>query len=204
MLSVRILLAEDVHMIRGALVALLELEPDFEVVASVDRGDLIVRTALESRPDVAVIDVDLPGIDGLTAAASLHDRLPACRTLILTSLGRPGTLRRAMAAQVSGFLLKDAPPDRLAQAVRAVAQGQRVVDPQLALSAWDCPPNPLSPRELEVLRIAARGADAAEIAACLYLSKGTVQNYLTAIVTKLNARNRIDAVRIAEEAGWIP
>ncbi|WP_377270041.1 DNA-binding response regulator [Peterkaempfera sp. SMS 1(5)a] len=204
MLSVKILLAEDVHMIRGALVALLELEPDFEVVASVDRGDLIVRTALESRPDVAVIDVDLPGIDGLTAAASLHDRLPGCRTLILTSLGRPGTLRRAMAAQVSGFLLKDAPPDRLAQAVRAVAQGQRVVDPQLALSAWDCPSNPLSPRELEVLRIAARGADAAEVAACLYLSKGTVQNYLTAIVAKLNARNRIDAVRIAEEAGWIP
>lgn len=204
MLSVRILLAEDVHMIRGALVALLELEPDFEVVASVDRGDVIVQTALEVRPDVAVIDVDLPGIDGLTAAANLREKVPACRALILTSLGRPGTLRRAMAAQVSGFLLKDAPPDRLAQAVRAVAQGQRVVDPQLALSAWDSPSNPLSPRELEVLRLAAQGADAVEIAGCLYLSKGTVQNYLTTIVAKLNARNRIDAIRIAEEAGWIP
>ncbi|MFJ9694867.1 DNA-binding response regulator [Kitasatospora sp. NPDC101183] len=204
MLKVKILLAEDVHMIRGALVALLELEPDFEVVASVDRGDLIVKAAIEAKPDVAVIDVDLPGIDGLTAAAHLREKLPKCRALILTSLGRPGTLRRAMAAHVSGFLLKDAPPDQLAHSVRAVAQGQRVIDPQLAMSAWDAPRNPLSPRELEVLRLAAQGADAAEIAGCLYLSKGTVQNYLTAIVAKLNARNRIDACRIAEEAGWIP
>lgn len=204
MLSVNILLAEDVHMIRGALVALLELEPDFHVIASVDRGDVIVPTALELRPDVAVIDVDLPGIDGLTAAAELHARLPGCRTLILTSLGRPGTLRRALAAHVSGFLLKDAPPDRLAHAVRTVAAGQRVIDPQLALTAWDCPENPLSPRETEVLRLAAQGADAAEVAGCLYLSKGTVRNYLTTIVAKLNARNRVDAIRIAEEAGWIP
>ncbi|MZE75502.1 response regulator transcription factor [Streptomyces xinghaiensis] len=204
MLSVRILLAEDVHMIRGALIALLELEPDFEVVASVDRGDLIVAAALAARPDVAVIDVDLPGTDGLTAAAELQTRLPDCRTLILTSLGRPGVLRRAMTAQVSGFLLKEAPPDRLAQAVRTVAAGQRVIDPQLALSAWDSPENPLSPRETEVLRLAARGADAAEIAGCLYLTTGTVRNYLTAIVTKLNARNRVHAIRIAEEAGWIP
>ncbi|MCC3653775.1 response regulator transcription factor [Streptomyces sp. WAC 00631] len=204
MLSVRILLAEDVHMIRGALIALLELEPDFEVVASVDRGDLIVAAALTARPDVAVIDVDLPGTDGLTAAAELQTRLPDCRTLILTSLGRPGVLRRAMTAQVSGFLLKEAPPDRLAQAVRTVAAGQRVIDPQLALSAWDSPENPLSPRETEVLRLAARGADAAEIAGCLYLTTGTVRNYLTAIVTKLNARNRVHAIRIAEEAGWIP
>ncbi|MEU4684874.1 response regulator transcription factor [Streptomyces xinghaiensis] len=204
MLSVRILLAEDVHMIRGALIALLELEPDFEVVASVDRGDLIVAAALAARPDVAVIDVDLPGTDGLTAATELQTRLPDCRTLILTSLGRPGVLRRAMTAQVSGFLLKEAPPDRLAQAVRTVAAGQRVIDPQLALSAWDSPENPLSPRETEVLRLAARGADAAEIAGCLYLTTGTVRNYLTAIVTKLNARNRVHAIRIAEEAGWIP
>ncbi|MDG9704707.1 DNA-binding response regulator [Streptomyces sp. DH37] len=204
MLSVKILLAEDVHMVRGALVALLELEPDFEVVAAVDRGDRVVDAALEARPDVAVLDVDLPGVDGLTAAARLHERLPGCRTLILTSLGRPGTLRRALAAHVTGFLLKDAPSDQLAHAVRSVAQGQRVIDPQLALSAWDCPDNPLSPRELEVLRLAAQGADAAEIAGSLYLSKGTVRNYLTTIVAKLNARNRIDAVRIAEEAGWIP
>ncbi|MDX6313964.1 MAG: two-component system, NarL family, response regulator DesR [Streptomyces sp.] len=191
-------------MIRGALIALLELEADLQVVASVDRGDCIVKAALESRPDVAVIDIDLPGIDGLTAAAELREQLPSCRTLILTSLGRPGTLRRALAAHVSGYLLKDAPPDRLAQSVRAIAAGQRVIDPQLALAAWDCAENPMSQREIEVLRLAAQGADASEIAACLYLSKGTVRNYLTAIVTKLNARNRIDAIRIAEEAGWIP
>ncbi|MEU3557695.1 response regulator transcription factor [Streptomyces fragilis] len=204
MLSVRILLAEDVHMVRGALVALLQLEPDLHVVSTVDRGDTIVEAALACKPDVAVIDVDLPGIDGLTAAAELHERLPSCRTLILTTLGRPGTLRRALSAQVSGFLLKDSPPDQLALAVRSVASGRRVVDPQLALTAWDSPENPLSPRELEVLRLAARGADAAEIAGCLYLSKGTVRNYLTAIVGKLGARNRIDAIRIAEEAGWLP
>ncbi len=191
-------------MIRGALIALLELEDDFHVVSSVAHGDEIVAAALETRPDVAIIDVDLPGTDGLTAATELHRQLPACRTLILTSLGRPGTLRRALAAQVTGFLLKDAPPDLLAKAVRSVAAGQRSIDPQLALSAWDIPENPLSRREREVLRLAAGGADAAEIAACLYLSKGTVQNYLTAIVAKLNARNRVDAVRIAEEAGWIP
>ncbi|ARF76255.1 response regulator transcription factor [Streptomyces sp. NPDC012600] len=201
---VRVLIAEDMHMIRGALVALLELEPDLQVVASVDRGDTIVKAALASPPDVAIIDIDLPGVDGLTAAADLHVQLPSCRTLILTSLGRPGTLRRALSAQVTGFLLKDSPPQQLADAVRAVAAGRRVIDPQLALSAWDSPQNPLSPRELEVLRLAARGADAAEIAGCLFLSKGTVRNYLTAIVTKLGARNRIDAIRISEEAGWIP
>lgn len=204
MLTIKILLAEDVHMVRGALVALLELEPDLQVVASVPRGDLIVSSALEARPDVAVIDIDLPGVDGLTAAAELHERVPDCRTLILTSLGRPGTLRRAMAARVSGFLLKDSPPSRLAQAVRSVAAGQRVIDPELALSAWEAPDNPLSPRETQVLRLAARGADAAEIADHLFLTQGTVRNYLTAIVDKLNARNRIDAIRIAEEAGWIP
>ncbi|GHH51168.1 response regulator transcription factor [Streptomyces candidus] len=199
-----VLIAEDMHMIRGALIALLELEPDLRIVASVDRGDTIVQAALDTPPDVAVIDIDLPGIDGLTAAADLHRQLPSCRTLILTSLGRPGTLRRALSAHVSGFLLKDSPPQQLAQAIRAVASGRRVVDPQLALSAWDSPEIPLSPRELEVLRLAARGADAAEIAGCLFLSQGTVRNYLTAIVAKLGARNRIDAIRIAEEAGWIP
>lgn len=204
MLSLKILLAEDVHMVRGALVALLHLESDLQVVASVDRGDAIVPAALETQPDVAVIDIDLPGTDGLTATAELHEKLPTCRTLILTTLGRPGTLRRALTAQVGGFLLKDSQPEEPAKAVRLVASGQRVMDPHLALSAWDVADNPLSPRELEVLRLAARGADTAEIAGCLYLSKGTVSNYLTAIVAKLGARNRIDAVRIAEGAGWIP
>jgi two-component system response regulator DesR len=191
-------------MVRGALVALLELERDLCVVASVESGDEIVPAALEHRPDVAIIDIDLPRVDGLTAAAMLHKELPSCRTLILTSLGRPGTLRRALSAHVSGFLLKDAPPERLADAVRGVAAGRRVIDSDLALAAWDSGENPLSQREIEVLRLASKGAEAAEIAADLHLSIGTVRNYLSTIVTKLNGRNRVDAIRIAEEAGWIP
>nr|WP_272926537.1 response regulator transcription factor [Streptomyces sp. SID5476] len=197
------MLAEDMHMVRGALVALLTLEDDLTVVAEVERGDRIVPTALECEPDVAVIDVDLPGLDGLSAAAQLAGRLPSCRTLILTSLGRPGTLRKALAAQVGGFLLKDAPPDRLADAVRDVAAGKRVIDPQLALAAFDNGENPLTPRETEVLRMAADGAEAADIASRLFLSVGTVRNYLTTVVTKLNARNRVDAIRVARESGWL-
>jgi len=198
-----VLLAEDMHMVRGALVALLNLEPDIRVVADVASGDDIIPTALRTTPNVAVIDIDLPGIDGLTAASELHERLPACRTLILTSLGRPGTLRRALSARVGGFILKDAPPAELADAIRAVAAGRRVVDSQLALAAWDSTDCPLTAREIEVLRLAAGGADAMEIAARLYLSVGTVRNYLTTIVTKLNARNRVDAIRIAQEVGWV-
>ncbi|MFM9699944.1 response regulator transcription factor [Streptomyces europaeiscabiei] len=200
----RILLAEDLHMVRGALAALLELEADLTVVASVSRGDDIVPTALETRPDVAVLDIDLPGTDGLTAATELHQKLPSCRTLILTSFGGPGLLRRALAAQVWGYLLKDAPPSQLAKSVRAVAAGQRAIDPKLLLDAWHCQENPLSARETEVLRHAARGADVGDIANSLCLSKGTVQNYLTSVVTKLSARNRIDAVRIAYDQGWLP
>ncbi|MET9850560.1 DNA-binding response regulator [Streptomyces ossamyceticus] len=200
---IRILLAEDMHMVRGALVALLALEGDLTVVAEVERGDRIVATALEHQPDVAIIDVDLPGLDGLSAAAQLAQQLPSCRTLILTSLGRPGTLRKALAAQVGGFLLKDAPPDRLADAVRDVAAGKRVIDPQLALAALDNGENPLTPRETEVLRLAADGAEAADIARLLFLSVGTVRNYLTTVVTKLNARNRVDAIRVARESGWL-
>jgi len=173
------------------------------VVADVASGDDIIPTALRTTPNVAVIDIDLPGIDGLTAASELHERLPACRTLILTSLGRPGTLRRALSARVGGFILKDAPPAELADAIRAVAAGRRVVDSQLALAAWDSTDCPLTAREIEVLRLAAGGADAMEIAARLYLSVGTVRNYLTTIVTKLNARNRVDAIRIAQEVGWV-
>lgn len=191
------------HMVRGALVALLELEPDLEVVAVVDRGDLIVPTALKCRPDVAIMDVDLPNMDGLTAAEVLHTQLPECRTLIMTGLGSPGLLRRAMSARVSGFLLKDSPSEALAQAVREVAAGRRVINPQLAMSAWDIGENPLSEREIEVLSMASQGDEPAEIAAKLHLSIGTVRNYLTTTVVKLNARNRIDAVRIATEAGWL-
>jgi len=191
------------HMVRGALVALLVLEPDIDVVAEVAFGTGILPAAMEHRPDVAVIDIDLPGKDGLTAAAELHEQLPNCRTLILTSLGRPGTLRRALAAKVGGFLLKDAPPDKLASAIRDVSIGRRVVDSDLALAAWDTADCPLTGREIEVLRMAADGANAVDIASRLYLSAGTVRNYLTTAVTKLNARNRVDAIRIAKESGWL-
>ncbi|GLX97699.1 response regulator [Herbidospora sp. NEAU-GS84] len=202
-LTLRILLAEDVRIVRGALAALLEMEPDLTVVAQVGSGADIVPAALEHRPDVAILDVDLPVVDGLSAAEELHAKLPSCRTLILTGLGRPGTLRRALSVSVSGFLLKDTPSERLAQAVREVAAGRRIIDPQLALTAWDVGEIPLSGREIQVLRLAAGGAEPPEIAAQMHVSVGTVRNYLTKIVTKLNARNRVDAIRIATEAGWI-
>ncbi|SEK75490.1 response regulator transcription factor [Streptacidiphilus jiangxiensis] len=200
---IRILLAEDMNMVRGALIALLELEHDFEVVAELVRGDEIIPTALETRPDIAVIDIDLPGLDGLTAAAQLRAQLPSCKVLILTSIGRPGTLRRALEAQVSGYLMKDAPPTELALAVRRVVAGQRVVDPSLAVASWDSSACPLTDRELEVLRMVAGGAEVPEIARALFLASGTVRNYLTSVVGKLNARNRLDAVRLAREAGWL-
>lgn len=204
MLSLKILLAEDVAMVRGALIALIELEPDMKVVAEVERGDDIIRYAREHQPDVAIIDIALPGIDGLTAAAQLRKELPGCATLILTSLGRKGNLRRALSANVSGYLLKDTPSKELARAIRSVVAGRRVIDPQLAVSAWESGENPLSEREREVLRIAATGAEPVEIATFMHLSVGTVRNYLTTVVAKLNARNRIDAVRAAYEAGWLP
>jgi two-component system response regulator DesR len=204
MRTLRILLAEDVAMVRGALVALIELEPDLKVVADIEEGDHIVPAAREHRPDVAIIDIALPGLDGISAAEQLHEALPACRTLILTNLGRSGTLRRALAAHVCGYLLKNAPPDQLAKAIRDCAAGRRVIDPQLAVSAWGGDQNPLSTREHEVLRQAAEGAEPSEIAAILHLSIGTVRNYLTSIVSKLNARNRVEAIRNAYDAGWLP
>jgi two-component system response regulator DesR len=200
----RILLAEDVAMVRGALVALIQLEPDLKVVAAIANGADIVSTALALRPDVAVIDIDLPGMDGLAAAAQLRTEVPCCRTLILTNLGRAGMISRALGARVSGFMLKDSPPEELATAIRNVAMGLRVIDPQLALSAWDSGQNPLSTREQEVLRLTAGGANPVEIASSLHLSVGTVRNYLTTIVTKLHARNRVDAVKTAYESGWLP
>jgi two-component system, NarL family, response regulator DesR len=204
MLELKILLAEDVAMVRGALVALIELEPDLKVVAAIENGADIVPTALAEQPDIAIIDIDLPGLDGLSAAARLHEELPACRTLILTNLGRAGTLRRALEAHVSGYLLKDAPPEQLATAIRNVAAGRRVIDPSLALSTWDGGQNPLSAREHEVLRLAADGSAPDEIAVALHLSAGTVRNYLTTIVSKLHARNRVDAIKTAYDQGWLP
>jgi two-component system, NarL family, response regulator DesR len=200
---VRILIAEDMRILRETLAALLGLEDDLEIVAELASGDQIVPAALQHRPDVAMIDIDLPGTDGLTAAAELHRLLPECRTLILTGLGRPGTLRRALAAHVSGFVVKDAPSQELVDAVRRVAAGERVIDAKLALAALETAGNPLSAREAEVLKRHATGASAAEIAAEMHLSYGTVRNYLASAVTKLGARNRVDAARIAEEAGWL-
>jgi two-component system response regulator DesR len=202
--KLKILLAEDVAMVRGALVALIELEPDLKVVAAVRSGDEIVGAAQEHQPDIAIIDIDLPGLDGLSAAAQLHEKLPSCRTLILTNLGKAGMLRRALAAHVSGYMLKDAPPEQLATAIRDIVAGRSVIDMQLAMSAWDSGKSPLSKREHEVLRLAAEGSEPAEIAAELHLSVGTVRNYLTSIVTKLNARNRVDAIKMAVDSGWLP
>ncbi len=204
MRALKVLIADDQHMIRGALVALLEMEHDLSVVASVDRGDLVIDAARQCRPDVAIIDLDSSDVDGLTAAKMLHESLPSCRTVILTGLARPGVIRRALAARVSGFLLKSTPSERLAEAVRGVASGRRVIDPKLALIAWDVGENPLSEREVQVLKHVALGAEPNEIAAALQLSVGTVRNYLTTVVVKLHARNKVDAVRIATEAGWIP
>ncbi|MFI7550900.1 response regulator [Micromonospora sediminimaris] len=200
---IRILLAEDVRILRDTLAAVLRLEDDLAVVTTVARGDEIVPAALQHCPDVAVVDIDLPGVDGLTAAAELHQRLPQCRTLILTGLGRPGNLRRAVAAGVSGFMVKDAPAEQLIDAVRRVAGGERVVESQLALAALEAADNPLTAREAEILTRHAAGASAAEIATDLHLSRGTVRNYLASAVTKLGARNRVDAARIATEAGWL-
>jgi two-component system response regulator DesR len=200
---IRILVAEDMHLIRGALVALLALEADLEVVAEVERGDQIVATALRVRPDVAVVDIDLPGLDGITAAERLHDALPECRTLILTGLSQPGNLLRALKAHARGFILKDAPTRSLADGIRRIAAGQRFIDPDLIADALETGASPLTPRETDVLRATAEGLPTAEIAARLSLSPATVRNYLSNAITKTNARNRLDAVRIARDAGWL-
>jgi two-component system, NarL family, response regulator DesR len=200
---IRVLVAEDMQMVRGALVALLNLEVDITVVAEVTGGDEILPRATETACDVAVIDIDLPEVDGLTAAGQLHEALPACRTLILTSIDRPATVRRALSARVDGFLLKAAPARELAEAIRRVTLGQRVISPELALGAWDADECPLTDRERDVLRMFSTGAEAEEIGTELFLAVGTVRNHLTSVRTKLNARSRVDAVRIAESSGWI-
>ena len=200
---IRILIAEDQALVRGAIVALLGLEPDLEVVADVARGDEIVPRALEVRPDVALLDIEMPGLDGLSAAAQVRTALPSCRTIVVTTFGRPGYLRRAMEAGASGFLLKDAPAAQLAEAIRRVAAGGRVVDPALALDALAEGTNPLSPREREVLAASTETATIAGLAQRLSLSEGTVRNHLSAAIQKVGARNRAEAARIAEEKGWL-
>jgi two-component system response regulator DesR len=200
---IRVLVAEDMRLLADTLAAVLNLEVDIEVVAQVADGDAIVPAAMAARPDVAVVDISLPGRDGLDAAADLRGHCPGCKVLVLTVLGRPGTLRRALAAGVAGFLPMETPSRQLVDAVRQVAAGGQVIDPTLAVAALQAPGNPLSPREAEVLRRFASGAGPAEIAAEMFLSYGTVRNYLASAVTKLDARNRTDAARIATEAGWI-
>jgi two-component system response regulator DesR len=200
---IRVLVAEDTAILRDTLVAVLNLQDDLEVVTEVSTGDAIVPHALRHRPDVAVLDIDLAGVDGLTAAADLHLQLPTCRTLILTGLDRPENLRKALAAHVSGFLVKNTPAVDLISAIRRIAAGDRVIDPHLAVAALETPVNPLTARETEVLRRYAQGADPREIAADMYLSYGTVRNYLASIMTKLDARTRVDAMRKATQAGWL-
>ncbi|MFJ9903608.1 DNA-binding response regulator [Streptomyces sp. NPDC101152] len=209
---IRILLAEDMHMVRGALVALLELEPDFSVVAEIEDGRGVLSTARELRPDIALLDIGLPGISGLDAARALHEEVPNCRVVVLTALDAPGTVHRAIDAHVWGFLPKNAPPADLASAIRQVASGRRIIDSRIPATAWEPEPGralplrngtPLTRRETDVLQLASEGNKVSEIAGTLHLSLGTVRNYLTAVVTKLQARNRLDAVRIAKEEGWI-
>jgi two-component system, NarL family, response regulator DesR len=200
---IRVLLAEDQAMVRGALAALLELEGDIQIVAQIGRADEVVAQALASQPDVALLDIEMPGGDGLEAAASLRQALPTCRTLILTTFGRPGYLRRAMESGAVGFLLKDAPAAQLATAIRRAVAGERIVDPTLASAALSDGNNPLTERERETLAAASHGASIAEIAASLFLSEGTVRNYLSTAIQKLGAQNRVEAAHIAEQKGWL-
>lgn len=200
---IRVLIAEDQVMVRGALATLLGLEPDIEVVAHVGSGDVVVSTAERVSPDVALLDIEMPGLDGLAAAEELHRALPDCVVIILTTFGRPGYLRRAMDAGATGFLVKDGPAEELAAAIRRAAVGEWVIDPALAAAALSAGPNPLSPREREVLVAAADGATNAHIAQRLMLSEGTVRNYLSAAIQKTGAANRVDAAHIAERQGWL-
>jgi two-component system response regulator DesR len=200
---IRVLLAEDQGMMRGALALLLGLEPDIEIVAEVDRGDEVVAAVKEHRPDVALLDIEMPGVSGLDAAATLRAEVPDCKVLILTTFGRPGYLRRAMDARARGFLVKDAPVEELAAAIRKVLAGQTVVDPALAAAALAAGPNPLTDRERDVLGAAAGGATIAELAGRLHLSESTVRNYLSSAIGKTGSRNRMEAVQAARAQGWL-
>jgi len=203
---IRVLLADDQAMVRGAIAAMLGLERDIEVVGQAGDGDEVLRLAAERRPDVALLDVQMPGTtvpDGLAAAAELHRTLPTCRIVVLTTFGRPGYLARAMRAGASGFVVKDSPPEQLTDAVRRVHQGLRVVDPALAAESLSSGASPLTARERDVLVAAADGATVSDVARALQLSAGTVRNHLSAAIGKTDARTRAEAVRIADERGWL-
>ncbi|MGC0362504.1 two-component system response regulator DesR [Rhodococcus sp. 27YEA15] len=202
-MSIRLLLADDQALVRGALAALLDLEPDLDVVAEVGRGDEVVAAALEYRPDVALLDVEMPGMDGITATAALRAAVPETRVLIVTTFGRPGFLRKALHAGAGGFVVKDTPARQLADAVRRVHAGLRVVDPTLAADSLTSGESPLTERESDVLRAARDGAPVAAIAAALFLSAGTVRNHLSAAIGKTGASTRAEAVKISESNGWL-
>jgi len=201
--TVRLLVADDQELIRSALCALLDLEDDFEVVVSVGRGDEVTQAALAHRPDVALLDIEMPGLDGLAAAAVLATQVLDCRVVILTTFGRAGYLRRAMESGAAGFVVKDAPAEVLAAAIRRVMAGERVIDPELAASTLAAGESPLTARERDVLVASRSGSTVADIAAKLYLSEGTVRNYLSAAIAKTAARNRTEALRVADERGWL-
>lgn len=200
---IRLLLADDQAMVRGALATMLGLESDIDVVAEVGRGDEVLAAARQTRPDVALLDVEMPGQDGIAAAGELREALPAVRVLMVTTFGRPGYLRRAMQAGVSGFVVKDTPARQLAEMVRKVASGLRVIDPSLAAETLSSGDSPLTERETDVLSVARAGGTVADIARSLSLSEGTVRNYLSSAIGKTSARTRADAVRIAEHNGWL-
>ena len=202
-MTIRLLLADDQALVRGALATLLDLEPDMTVVAEVGRGDEVVAAARESNPDVALLDVEMPGMDGIEATRALRAVLPDVKVVIVTTFGRPGFLRRALVAGANGFVVKDTPARQLADAVRRVNSGLRVVDPTLAADSLAVGESPLTARETEVVRAARAGGSVSDIAAAVFLSEGTVRNHLSAAIGKTGARNRADAVRIAEENGWL-
>ena len=201
--DIRLLLADDQALVRGALAALLDLEPDLAVVAEVGSGDAVVAAAEEHHPDVALLDVEMPGVDGIEATRLLKAARPGTRVLIVTTFGRPGFLRRALQAGADGFVVKDTPARQLADAVRRVHAGLRVVDPALAADSLVAGESPLTARETDVLRAARDGSSAARIGSVLFLSEGTVRNHLSSAIGKTGATNRTSAVRVAEENGWL-
>jgi two-component system response regulator DesR len=201
-MSIRVIIAEDQAMVRGALAALLDTESDIEIAAQAQNGTEALDLVLSHRPDVLLTDIEMPGMTGLELAGEIQRRHLPVRIVILTTFARAGYLRRALEAGVSGYLLKDAPAATLADAIRRIRAGGRVIDPELAAEAWT-DPDPLTDRERQVLRQAADGAASADIAAQLNLSEGTVRNYLSEAISKLGAANRVEAARIARQKGWL-
>ena len=200
---IRTVIAERIALIRAGLVACISAERDIEVVAELDRPEPVLPTVSSLRPDVAIIDDDIAGHDGFAVIQALHTITPSCHTLIRASRPNPGDLRRAVAAHAAGFVLKDTSPENIREAIRQVARGQKALDPGLAYATLDAPANPLTPRECDVLRLAAGGASTAEIAGQMCLTAGTVRNHISSIITKIGARNRVDAIRIADQLGWL-